>query len=37
MKRKRRELKKVEVTDELRRQLERLWFIYVRHASVRLE
>lgn len=28
MKRKRREVKKVEVTDEQRRQLERLWFIY---------
>ena len=28
MKRKRREVKKVQVTEELRRQLERLWFIY---------
>lgn len=37
MKRKRREMKKVEVTDEQRRELERLWFVYVRHASVRLE
>ena len=28
MKRRRREAKKVEVTEEARRQLERLWFIY---------
>ena len=28
MKRKRREVKRVEVTDEQRRELERLWFIY---------
>ena len=28
MKRRRREVKKVEVTDELRRELERLWFVY---------
>lgn len=28
MKRKRREMRKVEVSDEQRQQLERLWFVY---------
>ena len=32
MKRKRRAVRRVEVTEESRRQLERLWFIYGNHG-----
>jgi hypothetical protein len=34
---KRRAAARVALTDAQRERLERLWFVYVRHASVRLE
>jgi hypothetical protein len=34
---KRRQASPVSLTDRQRERLERLWFVYVRHASVRLE